>query len=1448
MAVLKNKSDDTLLKNLVPLNTLSDEQLGKLLSRVVTQKAKKGEYLFREGDTDHQNVYLLSGIVALLSGPKEMDMVASGTPTARFALAHQLPRKHSARAKTAVTYVRVDSRMLSDLLARSQSSSYEVTEASVPGRNDWMSLLLQSSVFQQIPPANLQQVMMRMREINVSADDVIIRQGEDGDYFYLISRGMCRVTRQPASDRPPVELAQLKAGQGFGEEALISDNPRGSTVTMLTDGVLVRLNKKDFVELVKQPLSRTIEYAEACDLVDGGNLWLDVRIPEEYEAGHLPGAINMPFFSLRFQASSLASDRTYLIYGNEVGQAATAAYLLVERGYEVFILSQGWHEVAVLSGLEMPELKPPVDNVIDFNREPVPIADAAEASQDSKRAEEAIKALQKQLEDAEQAYGAALTQHQAELDLLKQALGMAKQKLEMREQDARVAEESLGEEAVQLRDLLAQTQAHAQEMESHQKEVVESEGKLRQRVSELEAQLESENQHYSKLQSTLEEELQAVRQQLDDSIATLQQQEQQASEQEYKQSQQLAQLQQQYASAREETEQFRHQAADDLNILQRERDAIQQTLQEQQEKFAAAERGSGERQQQYEAQISVIGQELDDTKDRLSKAESARAELEQSRQQLQDEWSSAESAFKSALAEAVKEKSGLLEAQQSLHQELQPLRLEATELKVDKQRQERALQEAAESQEKLSSEYTAVREELRLERQAKGELENTLQSAEERRAGLEKELFGLRQAGDSASAQHQNTLDALRAELEQARESLAELRSSKQLLESARDESESALNSELTKATAQIESLQVELQSVCESREQEQKNSAALSQSMEEATIRSEGLQQDLEQLRQESLDRDAEHQAILGSLREELTSSQAGVEASQEALQESRDEVKRLDERPIELEALLEQEHQKTEFLRRSLETAEDALEIFETESQQELKAVSEQLIDQQASLDQLDAVKKELEQQLQDHLEEKERSLGEAEKVHRQAIEELEQRLAAADEAAEQALTAEKQREADLQSKLEGSEAAKAELETCLAEMKSNLQSLHETHAAEDTLKQQTIRQLEQDLSEVNANLAGESQSKTERLAVEQDLKAAQLEITQLKSSIEGLREVQLEMESQLAEDAEEEIQALRAALENEEKKRRKAEESARQVDVLRRERAVQETAVEMLGEELEGFEAEKEALVKERDSLLRQLTERQGQLSELMEENNQLQTERSGLREQAEDSGLADDLLTQLETMRSKVETSEQDRDKAKTESMRMKREVRELRSVIETYVEQIQDVQSQAAGDELIALRSELDMVRRQATGDLEEMRQQMASVEAKERDQGVRDVNEAASLQALRQEIGSSQMALNEKEHLLRMSQTHCRTLEDAIEDRDKENDELRRKLELLLRKTGGLGLGSGGWSKEDLSDSQLLFEDTAPSSSRFREGLERNSADAVSAKQRNKFGRLFRKK
>ncbi|MCP3671126.1 MAG: SUMF1/EgtB/PvdO family nonheme iron enzyme [Gammaproteobacteria bacterium] len=346
MGVVPNDNTVQLLKKLVPLNLLSEEDFEQLLQSASFNRDKSGTYLFRQGDTDYHNVYLLSGQVALLDKMREVDRVTAGSETARFPLAHQIPRKNSVRAVGRVEYVLIDNRKLSELLVRSSDDAYKVTDLNTAVTDDWMTQLLQSNVFQQIPAANIQGVIMRMEEVEVKRGQSVIKQGGEGDYFYLINHGQCVVQRKEEGADKPAKLAKLGPGDSFGEEALLSDSPRNSSVRMLTNGTLLRLAKEDFIEFVKRPLARGVGYKEALSLVKGGAVWLDVRPPEEYESGHIGKSVSLPLNTLRYQAPNLAVDQHYVICCGDGQMSATAAFLLTDRGYSVSVLEGGLRSVS----------------------------------------------------------------------------------------------------------------------------------------------------------------------------------------------------------------------------------------------------------------------------------------------------------------------------------------------------------------------------------------------------------------------------------------------------------------------------------------------------------------------------------------------------------------------------------------------------------------------------------------------------------------------------------------------------------------------------------------------------------------------------------------------------------------------------------------------------------------------------------------------------------------------------------------------------------------------------------------------------------------------------------------------------------------------------------------------------------------------------------------------
>ncbi len=336
--------DRELLKQFSPLSGLKPENQNDLASKSQLQDLEAGRYIFRQNDTDKRTVYLVKGEVELRSAEKVVRVITGGSEEARHPLAPQIPRHLSARAKTNVEYFAVDSDLLDIMLTWDQTGAFEVGELQAQeesSTDDWMTTILQTKAFHRIPPANIQAVLMRMENIARKAGDVIIKQGDEGDYFYIITAGKCVVTRETPTNKAGIKLAELGTGDGFGEEALISDAKRNATITMQTDGSLVRLAKDDFKKLLNEPSQKWVTMDEAKKLAAGGGQWLDVRLPSEFENQHQEGAINIPLYFIRLKLDTLDPKKKYLVYCDTGRRSSAGAYILSERGFDVYVLKGG---------------------------------------------------------------------------------------------------------------------------------------------------------------------------------------------------------------------------------------------------------------------------------------------------------------------------------------------------------------------------------------------------------------------------------------------------------------------------------------------------------------------------------------------------------------------------------------------------------------------------------------------------------------------------------------------------------------------------------------------------------------------------------------------------------------------------------------------------------------------------------------------------------------------------------------------------------------------------------------------------------------------------------------------------------------------------------------------------------------------------------------------------
>lgn len=113
----------------------------------------------------------------------------------------------------------------------------------------YAALLKQQYIFQGLSDADLARVVSRFQALSFKPGDVILQQGAAGSSFYVIFKGQVRITAREESEERVIDV--LKAGDYFGEDALLFERPRLATVTALEPTVLLELQREPFLQILQ---------------------------------------------------------------------------------------------------------------------------------------------------------------------------------------------------------------------------------------------------------------------------------------------------------------------------------------------------------------------------------------------------------------------------------------------------------------------------------------------------------------------------------------------------------------------------------------------------------------------------------------------------------------------------------------------------------------------------------------------------------------------------------------------------------------------------------------------------------------------------------------------------------------------------------------------------------------------------------------------------------------------------------------------------------------------------------------------------------------------------------------------------------------------------------------------------------------------------------------------
>jgi len=339
------------LAALAPLAGFSAERLAELAQVAVVERARRGSDPLQERLEGPQSVFLLAGELMLAFEGGGTLVLVGGSDEARHALNRQSDRPARSKAITDVDLVMLDDEVLDilatwDQVAAGADSTLTGQAVAADARIVTGAFglgKLRSGAFAQLPVAHIDELLKRFDRLKTAAGQTVIREGDQGDYYYVVESGRFSVERLVGGAK--VLLAELKSGDAFGEEALVSEAKRNATVTSLGEGELLRLDRTHFDELLREPLLRRVAFAEAAEKVRRGALWLDVRYPSEYQYDKLPGAINVPLAEVRNMFAVLDRSREYVAYCQSGRRSAAAAFLFAQRGFKVWLLDGGLRSV-----------------------------------------------------------------------------------------------------------------------------------------------------------------------------------------------------------------------------------------------------------------------------------------------------------------------------------------------------------------------------------------------------------------------------------------------------------------------------------------------------------------------------------------------------------------------------------------------------------------------------------------------------------------------------------------------------------------------------------------------------------------------------------------------------------------------------------------------------------------------------------------------------------------------------------------------------------------------------------------------------------------------------------------------------------------------------------------------------------------------------------------------
>lgn len=229
-----NFLDGALSENFI-FGDLSKREKSMLIKAMQMQQAKKGETIIKQGEQGDFFYILESGTITFVADGKDVGSCGPGASFGELALLYDSPRAATCVAAESSKLWKVDQGTFRHLLARTAKEQ----------QGGIQDVLRKIPLFKDMDQSLLNKFASVLTNLTFSEGELIVKKGDVGDIFYILSEGQVRVHDIGLGDASYADQI-LKTGDWFGERALMTGEPRAANVTAMTETHAFAVDRETF--------------------------------------------------------------------------------------------------------------------------------------------------------------------------------------------------------------------------------------------------------------------------------------------------------------------------------------------------------------------------------------------------------------------------------------------------------------------------------------------------------------------------------------------------------------------------------------------------------------------------------------------------------------------------------------------------------------------------------------------------------------------------------------------------------------------------------------------------------------------------------------------------------------------------------------------------------------------------------------------------------------------------------------------------------------------------------------------------------------------------------------------------------------------------------------------------------------------------------------------------